>query len=81
MVKNLPANAGDTGSIPISRKSHMPQSNSASVPQLLSLHSSLWSVTTEANAMRSPHTGTGEEPQLEKSLSSNKDPAQPKLNN
>ena len=27
VVKNPPANAGDTGSIPDSGKSHMPQSN------------------------------------------------------
>ena len=27
MVKNLPANAGDTGSIPGPGRSHMPQSN------------------------------------------------------
>ena len=38
MVKNPPANAGDTGSIPGLGRSHMPQSNKAHVPQLLSLH-------------------------------------------
>ena len=27
VVKNLPANAGDMGSIPGQRRSHMPQSN------------------------------------------------------
>ena len=37
VVKNLPANAGDKGSIPGLGKSHMPWSNSAYVPQLLSL--------------------------------------------
>ena len=37
MVKNPPANAGDTGSSPGPGRSHMPQSNSARVPQLLSL--------------------------------------------
>ena len=36
-VKNPPANAGDTGSIPCLGRSHMPQSNKARVPQLLSL--------------------------------------------
>ena len=35
--KNLPANAGDTGSIPGPGGSHMPWSNWARVPQLLSL--------------------------------------------
>ena len=36
MVKNLPANAGDTGSSPGLGRSHMPQSNKARAPQLLS---------------------------------------------
>ena len=39
MVKNLPANAGDMGSSPGLGRSHMPQSNEARVPQLLSMHS------------------------------------------
>ena len=37
--KNLPAKAGDTGSIPGLGRSHMLQSNKARVPQLLSLSS------------------------------------------
>ena len=37
MVKNLPANAGDTGSIPGPGRSHMLRSNSAHAPQLLNL--------------------------------------------
>ena len=37
VVKNLPANAGDTGSIPGLGGSHMPWSNSACAPQLSSL--------------------------------------------
>ena len=36
IVKNLPANAGDMGSIPGPGRSHMPQSNKAREPQLLS---------------------------------------------
>ena len=36
LVKNPPANAGDTGSVPGLGRSHMPQSNEASMPQLLS---------------------------------------------
>ena len=39
VVKNLPANAGDTGLSPGLGRSHMPRSTSACVPQLLSLHS------------------------------------------
>ena len=39
VVKNPPANAGDTGSSPGPGRSHMPRSNSARAPQLLSLHS------------------------------------------
>ena len=33
VIKNLPANAGDTGSSPGPGRSHMPQSNKAHVPQ------------------------------------------------
>ena len=40
VVKNPPANAGDTGSSPDPGRSHMPQSKYACVPQLLSLRSS-----------------------------------------
>ena len=36
MVKNLPANAGDMGSIPGLGRSHMLQSNEARAPQLTS---------------------------------------------
>ena len=39
VVKNPPANAGDTGSIPGLGRSHMLQSNWARAPQLLSLRS------------------------------------------
>ena len=35
VVKNPPANAGDTGSSPGLGRSHMPQSNYARAPQLL----------------------------------------------
>ena len=37
VVKNLPANAGDTGLSPGLGRSHMPRSNWAREPQLLSL--------------------------------------------
>ena len=39
MVKNLPANAGDTGSSPGPGSSHMPRSSETHAPQLLSLRS------------------------------------------
>ena len=39
VVKNLPASAGDIGSSPGPGRSHMPWSNEAHAPQLLSLHS------------------------------------------
>ena len=37
LLKNLPANAGDTGSIPGPGSFRMPQSNEACAPQLLTL--------------------------------------------
>ena len=37
VVENPPANAGNTGSSPGPGRSHMPRSNSARAPQLLSL--------------------------------------------
>ena len=42
MVKNLPANAGDTGSIPVLGRSYMLWCNWARAPQLLSLYSKPW---------------------------------------
>ena len=78
VVENPPANAGDTGSSPGPGRSHMPQSNEAHAPQLLSLCSrarapqllSPRAATTEARAptaracstMRSPHTATKSSP-------------------
>ena len=41
MVENLPANAGDTGSSPGLGRSHMPRSNWAREPQLLSLRATI----------------------------------------
>ena len=52
VVENLPAKAGDTGSSPGLGRSHMPQSNYAREPQLLSLHSA----TREAAIVRGPRT-------------------------
>ena len=42
MVKDLPANAGNMGSIPDPGRSHMPRSSKACVPQLLSLCARPW---------------------------------------
>ena len=60
VVKNPPANAGDTGSSPGLGRSHVPRSNQVSVPQLPSLRSrarepqllSLHATTTEARMPR-----------------------------
>ena len=55
MVENLPADAGDTGSSPGLGRSHMPQSNWAHEPQLLSLRVwSLCSATREAAISERP---------------------------
>ena len=61
MVENPPANAGDTGSIPGPGRSHMPQSNEARVPQLLSLRAA----TTEARAPRARAPQQEKPPQWE----------------
>ena len=72
MVENPPANAGDTGSSPGLGGSHMPWSNCACEPQLLSLRVwSLCSTTREAAIARGLHTAMKSgprSPQLEKAL-------------
>ena len=72
VVENLPANAGDTGLSPGLGRSHMPRSNWAREPQLLSLHVwSLCSATREATTVRSPCTAMKSgphSPQVEKAL-------------
>ena len=71
MVENLPANAGHTGSSPGLGRSHMPRSNSACEPQLLSLRVwSLCSAIREAAIVRGPRTA----PQLEKALAQKQRP-------
>ena len=65
VVENLPANAGDMGSSPGLGRSHMPQSNWACEPQLLSLRVwSLCSATREAAIVRGPHTAMKSGPRL-----------------
>ena len=51
MVESLPANAGDTGSSPGLGGSHMPRSDWAHVPQLLSLR--VWSLCSAARGCNS----------------------------
>ena len=78
MVENLPANAGDTGSSPGLGGSHMPRSNLAREPQLLSLRVwSLCSETREAATVRGPCTAMRSgprSPQLEKALAKKRRP-------
>ena len=72
MAENPPANAGDTGSSPGLGRSHIPRSNWAREPQLLSLRVwSLCSTTREAATVRGPRTAMKSGPrlpQLEKAL-------------
>ena len=72
MVENLPANAGDAGSSPGLAGSHVPRSNWAREPQLLSLRVwSLCSTTREVVIVRGPRTAMKSgprSPQLEKAL-------------
>ena len=78
VVENLPANSGDTGSSPGLGRSHMPRSNWAREPQLLSLHVwSLCSTTREAAVVRDPRIAVKNgprSPQLEKALAQKRRP-------
>ena len=78
MVENPPANAGDTGSSPGLGRSHMPRSNEAREPQLLSLRVwSLCSATREAAIVRAPLIAMKSGPclpQLEKALAQKRRP-------
>ena len=78
MVENLPANAGDMGSSPGLGRSHMPWSNWAREPKLLSLRvRSLCSATREATIVRGPRTAKKSGPrslQLEKALTQKRRP-------
>ena len=65
VVESLPANAGDTGSSPGLGGSHMPRSNWAREPQLLSLR--VWSLcpaTEGATIVRGPRTAMKKWPLL-----------------
>ena len=78
VVNNLPANAEDTGSSPGLGRSHMPRSNWAREPQLLSLRVwSLCSATREAVTVRGPRTAMKSgpsSPQPEKALAQKRRP-------
>ena len=78
VVESLPANAGDTGSSPGLGRSHVPQSNWACEPQLLSLRIwSLCSATREAAIVRGLRTTMKSGPhlpQLEKALAQKRRP-------
>ena len=78
VVESLPAGAEDTGSSPGLGGSHMPQSNWAREPQLLSLRVwSLCSATREAAVVRGPRTvvrSGPRSPQLEKALEQKRRP-------
>ena len=78
VVENLPDNAGHTGSSPGLGRSHMPRSNWAREPQLLSLRVwSLCSATGEAAIVRGPRIAMRSGPhlpQLEKALAQKRRP-------
>ena len=84
VVENLPANAGHMGSSPGLGRSHMPRSNQAREPQLLSLRVwSLCSTTREAAIVRCPRTVMKSGPclpQLEKALAQKRRPNTAKNN-
>ena len=77
VVENLPANAGDMGSSPGLGRSHMPRSNWAREPQLLSLH--VWSLCSATRGRDSERPAYREKsdprsPQLEKALAQQRRP-------
>ena len=80
MVKNPPANAGDTGSIPGPRKLHMPQCRGPRTTTTELVRCS--PAATEATAMRSPKRNKGwptrQKPR--KPVRSDEDPAQSEIN-
>ena len=82
VVGSLPASAGDTGSSPGLGGSHMPRSNWAREPQLLSLRVwSLCSATGEAAMVRGLRTAMKSDPACHnwrKPSHRNEDSTQPK---
>ena len=83
MVKNLPANAGDTGSVPGLGRSHLPRGSSACAPQLLKpVHPTARAPQEKPLQWEATHTSKSRPRslQLEKSPCNNNDTAQTKLN-
>ena len=84
VVGGLPASAGDMGSSLGLGGSHVPRSNWARGPQLLSLHVwSLCSTTREAAMVRGPRTAMRSGPrlpQLERVLAQRRGPNTAKIN-
>ena len=78
VVENLPANAGDTGSSPGLGGSHMPHSDWAREPQLMSLR--VWSLcsakreATIVGGLRTVMKSGPRLPQLEKALAQKRRP-------
>ena len=85
VVENPPANAGDTGSSPGLGRSHMPRSNWAREPHLLSLRVwSLCSTIREAAIVRGPRTAMRSglrSPQLERAHAQKRRPNTTKKTN
>ena len=77
VVESLPADAGNTGSSPGQGGSHMPRSNWAREPQLLSLRVCSCALQWEAATVRGPRTAMKSgprSPQLEKALAQKRRP-------
>ena len=78
VVESLPAKTGDAGSSPGLGRPHMPRSNWAREPQLLSLRvCSLCSTTRDAAMVRGPRTAIKSGPhlpQLEKAITQKRRP-------
>ena len=76
MVKNLPANAGDMGSVPAPGRFHMPRGSPVHAPQLVK-------PTHLEPVPRNERSHCNEKPahhNQRKPTHSNADPVQPKLN-
>ena len=84
MVKILPANAGDMGSIPAPGRSHIAVEQLSPFAKTTELQPRAHDLQQEKplqwEACALHLESSPQSPQLEKSLCSNEDPAQPKIN-
>ena len=80
VVKNPPANAGDTGLSPGPGRSHVPRGNWARAPQLLSLRSRACDPQLLKPVCLEPVLCNKRSHHNEKPAHSNEDPTQPKIN-